>query len=114
MFPEPPGSYNICKICFWEDDAIALRWPLDFGGANAVLLAEAQRNYFQFGAMEQRFSAHVRPPSASDRKDAGWRLIDLATDRFERVQLDQQASWPAELEADLTQLYYWRDTFWHR
>ncbi|MBE1878479.1 CPCC family cysteine-rich protein [Myceligenerans pegani] len=27
VFDEPPGSYEICGSCFWEDDAIQLRWP---------------------------------------------------------------------------------------
>ena len=37
-FEEPPGSYSICQICFWEDDAVQLRpdwW--NFGGANPPL-----------------------------------------------------------------------------
>ncbi|MFF1900798.1 CPCC family cysteine-rich protein [Streptomyces sp. NPDC058206] len=24
---EPPGSYEICSVCFWEDDRVQLRWP---------------------------------------------------------------------------------------
>ena len=27
MLNEPPGSHDICSICFWEDDNIQLRWP---------------------------------------------------------------------------------------
>jgi hypothetical protein len=26
MFYEGPGSYDICKICFWEDDLSQLRF----------------------------------------------------------------------------------------
>jgi len=22
VFTEPPGSYDICSICFWEDDPV--------------------------------------------------------------------------------------------
>ena len=28
MFGAPPGSYDICKICFWEDDLSQLRFVM--------------------------------------------------------------------------------------
>jgi Cysteine-rich CPCC len=30
----PPGSYEICPVCFWDDDLVQLRWPTYAGGAN--------------------------------------------------------------------------------
>ena len=44
MFDEPPGSYDICHICGWEDDHIQLRFPLLQGGANRESLMEYQIN----------------------------------------------------------------------
>ncbi|GLZ78526.1 hypothetical protein Afil01_33330 [Actinorhabdospora filicis] len=23
----PPGLHDICRVCFWEDDGVQLRWP---------------------------------------------------------------------------------------
>jgi hypothetical protein len=40
-----PGSYEICPVCFWEDDGVQFRWPTMDGGADKVSLREAQRNY---------------------------------------------------------------------
>ena len=60
MFTEPPGSYDICKVCFWEDDNVQLRWPDHAGGANRPSLIEAQRLYRDVGAMERRFTGNVR------------------------------------------------------
>ena len=60
IFLEPPGSYDICEICFWEDDIVMLRWPTSGGGANHASLVEAQRNYAEFGASERARIAHVR------------------------------------------------------
>jgi hypothetical protein len=106
---EPPGSYYICQVCFWEDDPVQLRWPTHRGGANATSLADGQLNYILLGAMEHRFVEHVRPPAESEPVEAGWRPIDLQVDSFE-LPMHQERSWPT----DLTVLYWWRPTFWRR
>jgi hypothetical protein len=105
-FAESPGSYEICSICFWEDDLVQLRWPDWSGGANRPSLRESQLNVVRFGAMEQRFVAKVHAPGADDRVDDGWRLID-DRDQFEPRGV-QNHPWPA----DKTLLYWWRPTFW--
>lgn len=42
MFSEPPGSYDICSICRWEDDHVQLEFPALRGGANKGSLKEYQ------------------------------------------------------------------------
>lgn len=106
-FGGPPGSYEICAVCFWEDDTIQLRWPDYGGGANTPSLIEAQRTCAEVGAMESRFVGNVRAADESEPLDEGWRRIDLAVDRFEARGV-QKAPWPA----DLTALYWRRSTFW--
>ncbi len=49
VFAEGPGSYDICEICFWEDDNVQLRWPTMDGGANAVSLVEGQWAFARTG-----------------------------------------------------------------
>ncbi|NGZ76916.1 hypothetical protein GYN08_16540 [Saccharibacillus sp. VR-M41] len=63
---EPPGSYDICGICFWEDDAGQFYDPDNPGGANKVSLREAQENFAKFGACEEQSIPHVRKPRPSD------------------------------------------------
>jgi hypothetical protein len=105
VFGEPPGSDDICLVCLWEDDLTQLRWPELAGGKNAVSLADAQRNFARFGAIEERFAGDVRPATGDEPLDDGFRPIE-ASDPFEAP--DDSAPWPK----DATTLYYWRATFW--
>ncbi|MCR4793285.1 MAG: Cys-tRNA(Pro) deacylase [Lachnospiraceae bacterium] len=59
--PEPAGgSYNICPVCYWEDDAVQMDDEDFEGGANKVSLRQARKNYEDFGASEERFVELVR------------------------------------------------------
>lgn len=44
---EPPGTYEICKICNWEDDDIQFYDPSYAGGANKKSLNDAKKEYFE-------------------------------------------------------------------
>ena len=56
------GSYEICPVCFWEDDLVQNEDPEYAGGANRVSLGTARENYIRFGATERASVRHVRPP----------------------------------------------------
>lgn len=43
VFTGPPGSYNICPVCGWEDDHVQLRFPGSATGANHTTLFDYQR-----------------------------------------------------------------------
>jgi len=72
---EPPGTYHVCPICFWEDDPVQFKDPDCEGGANHVALRQAQSNFLQFGASEVRFKRKVRRPGPGDRRDPTWRPL---------------------------------------
>lgn len=98
-FDEEPGSYSICHVCGWEDDASQLRWPTTEGGANSMSLVAAQE---LFSAGNRLFA-----PQPNEPREAGWRAIDLAHDCFESPD-----NWSAEWPENLVDLYWWRPTFW--
>ena len=68
----PGGTYDICAVCFWEDDGVQLDDPDYSGGANVPSLREAQRNYEAYGACDEAARQHVRPPTTSEQRSASW------------------------------------------
>ncbi len=69
------GNYEICPVCYWEDDPSQIEYP-DGYGANPLSLREAQRNYTEFGACEVNMKRHVRTPSADEEPDPDWKPLD--------------------------------------
>lgn len=73
---EPPGSFDICEICHWEDDDVQFDDPDFEGGANEVSLREGQQNFIKFGACDSDYLGKVRPPNHSNVKDPNWKALD--------------------------------------
>ena len=59
---EPPGTYTVCSVCFWEDDPVQADDPKYAGGANEMSLEEARVNFKTFGAVSREYIRWVRPP----------------------------------------------------
>lgn len=76
------GHFELCPICFWEDDDIQMADPWYQGGANSPCLYDAQKNYIKFGAMEEQFKADVRLPTELELKDPSWRLVNESDRKF--------------------------------
>jgi len=64
---QPPGTFLICPVCYWEDDELQYRDEDLRGGANEVGLKEAQANYRCLGVSDPRFQDRVRQPTAEER-----------------------------------------------
>jgi hypothetical protein len=61
------GHYQICPVCFWEDeghDDTHGEWMQ--GGPNGLSLGQARANFQLFGAVEERFKVHVRLPTQDE------------------------------------------------
>lgn len=100
-----PGSYSICPICGWEDDASQFRQPHMPGGANHRSLIDAQRSYRDHLAS----GSHALPPADAEPLDPAWRPIDSAVDFFEKPGAVPRP-WPD----DPSVLCWWLPTFWGR
>ena len=53
-------DYEICPICFWEQDAFGISEPEAYSGANhGLTLLEGRHNFRDFGACSKRFISKV-------------------------------------------------------
>lgn len=66
------GDYEICAVCFWEDDGQDDDDADEvFGGSNGNLsLTVGRANYRAFGASCRQDLQHVRPPLPKEMPDA--------------------------------------------
>ncbi|KMK76250.1 CPCC family cysteine-rich protein [Alkalihalobacillus pseudalcaliphilus] len=69
-------SYDICEVCYWEDDFVQNEDPDYGGGANQVSLRQAQRNFLTFGASELTYKELVvEPGSKGYEKDRDFKVF---------------------------------------
>lgn len=60
---EERGGYDICGVCFWEDDGQDDPYADgDRGGPNPCSLSEARVNFQQSGSCHPRYVSYVRSP----------------------------------------------------
>lgn len=64
---KPPGTFTICEICDWEDDAVQFDEPDYEGGANGYSLRQSQHKY------ANGYRARYNEPSFE--KDSDWVLL---------------------------------------
>lgn len=65
------GHYDICEVCFWEDDPIQFDDPTYRGGANEESLLEA-RVLFEQLWVQGRVGTFCRPPHDHERPAYKW------------------------------------------
>lgn len=68
-FNDEHGTYDICPVCYWEDDPVQEKDISYSGGANGVCLSDARKNYKKYGACEERSIASVRKPKPEELTD---------------------------------------------
>ena len=71
------GGFEICKVCFWEDDdgddtygQPSPEIEERLWGPNHVHLRQARENYLAFGAAEEKDTQHVRAPREDEMPNA--------------------------------------------
>ena len=61
-----PGSYNVCPICYWEDDPVQFKDPDYAGGANRMSINQAKENFKKYQACEVSLKSKCRLPTQDE------------------------------------------------
>ncbi|MGJ6980515.1 CPCC family cysteine-rich protein [Aestuariimicrobium soli] len=61
------GYFDLCPVCYWEDDYAQSQNPESPLGANGYSLVEARLNFQKTGASHPEFIGLVRPPTPLER-----------------------------------------------
>lgn len=65
-FEKKERAYDICPVCFWEDDPFQYENPMMENGANHVSLATARINYIHYSACDPEMRKYVRGPKKDE------------------------------------------------
>ena len=70
------GAYEVCPLCFWEDDGQdGAQAVASVGGPNRISLEQARVNVLMFGAADRANLGSVRAPAPADEKLRDYQLI---------------------------------------
>lgn len=62
---EEDVMWDICPVCFWEND-ISGNNPDQFSGANHMTLLQGRENFKKYSACDIKMISHVRTPKAEE------------------------------------------------
>lgn len=63
------GEWEICPVCFWEDDSLgdAIEWDVQSGANHGLSLREGRANFRRLGACCEEMLQHVLSAEARGR-----------------------------------------------
>jgi hypothetical protein len=81
-------EYEVCSVCFWEDDPVQNEAPQSSEGANSLSLEQARQNFIELGACQRELLNNVRPPAPNEMPIPRV-LVGLERERL--IQVHRQA-----------------------
>jgi Cysteine-rich CPCC len=62
----PPGTFLLCKVCWWEDDPVQFADPNYTGGANGPSLNQAKEFFHAIGVSDPELKGCERAPQPEE------------------------------------------------
>lgn len=62
-------DWDICPVCFWEDDVDLLGREDASSPANGMTVSEAQANFILYGVCKLQYKGNVRPPMPKESRN---------------------------------------------
>lgn len=78
------GDWDICPVCFWEDDVILGNDDVRSPANSGVYVSEAQANFVKFGACRPEHVEEVRSPTDEEERDNSFELLPAALKLLEK------------------------------
>ena len=98
-FTDPPGSYEICSVCGWEDDHVQLCHPEMRGGANRDSLLEAQAKALKTHPVGNQAAKGFK-------RDCAWRPLMESDLQMPNAPTSGNQYFRAACETPV--MYYWK------
>jgi Cysteine-rich CPCC len=84
------GYFELCPVCWWEDDPGQADQPWAWGGPNGISLVEAQQAYLRYGAKAVEDVSRVRAPHPDETRDLDWRPHDPADGELHSLYTEEE------------------------
>ncbi len=98
---DPPGSYEICGVCGWEEDPVQAANPCTGGGANPESLSEAQDNF------QSTPDADLDELASNEfTRDPAWRQLNLNERAIFSSKSENGTRFPNRRIENVSE-YYW-------
>ena len=74
---EDIAGYDICRICFWEDDGQDdPEENINRGGPNKISLQKGRENFLLYGVSDLKDQKYVSKPASEDIKLRNYQLVN--------------------------------------
>lgn len=77
-------AYDLCPVCFWEDDGMHSEDSASLDGPNGMTLTEGQRLFLRYGSSALHCLGHVRAPRPGEERALDWTPVPRPADEDER------------------------------